>query len=79
MSEHFQEEYGSPRLSEAFVCFKGFHSRGAVPQEDDFILCAIANSTFPLQSYMTDFEIQENLGLLQILSGETLLDIDNKI
>ena len=40
MSEHFQEENGAPRLSEGFVCFKGFHSRGAVPQEDDFISAA---------------------------------------
>ncbi len=40
MSEHFQEEYGAPRLSEGFVRFKGFHSRGAVPQEDDFISAA---------------------------------------
>ena len=40
MSEHFQEEYGSPRLSKVFVCFKRFHSRGAVPKEDDFISAA---------------------------------------
>ncbi len=40
MSKHFQKEYGSPRLSEAFVRFIRFHSRGAVPKEDDFISAA---------------------------------------